>query len=117
MAIKQSEVMYKKPNAKSYFIRVPEEMYLAVQKISDEQRRSITLQGQILLGAAINRDLVSPELIEVEKENWYVTNKDDPRNAVVIAGPFSTSRDASLAREIIEKHNDRNNLWIERLER
>lgn len=62
--IKQSEIMHKPANKKSYFLRVPEEMYLEVQAIADAQRRSITLQGQILLGAAINRGLISPNDIE-----------------------------------------------------
>lgn len=64
--IRQSEIMNKPANKKAYFIRVPAEMYETIQKIADEQRRSITLQAQILLGAAINRDLVSPNDIEGE---------------------------------------------------
>lgn len=62
--IKQNEILHKRPNAKTQLIRVPDDMYREIQRIADEQRRSITLQAQILLGAAINRDLVSPKDIE-----------------------------------------------------
>ena len=65
--ITQSDIMNKPPKEKSYLIRVPADMYQAIQAIADVQRRSITLQAQILIGSAINRELVLPTDIEGDK--------------------------------------------------
>lgn len=46
---------------KTYFIRVPEDMYEEIKNHAENQKRSINMQAQILLGAALNRNLIYPD--------------------------------------------------------
>jgi hypothetical protein len=67
--IKESTVMQDstntpKSNKKAYFVRVPSELYEIIQKIAEDQGRTIQMQTQIMLGAAVNRNLVNPTAVE-----------------------------------------------------
>ena len=44
----------------AYFVRVPKDIYEAIQAAANDNDRSIQLQTHILLGAALNRGLVNP---------------------------------------------------------
>lgn len=47
-------------NKEAYFIRIPKDMYNAIKEAAENNDRSIQLQSHILLGAALNRDLINP---------------------------------------------------------
>lgn len=52
----------------AFFVRVPKDMYLAIQEAAKDNERSIQLQTQICIGAALNRGLISPEQMAVDNE-------------------------------------------------
>lgn len=56
-------------NNKVFFVRVPAELYNAIQDVAKEQGRTIQMQTQILLGAALNRGLVNPGEVIAEKKS------------------------------------------------
>lgn len=47
-------------NKEAYFIRIPKDMYQAIREAAEGNKRSIQLQSHILLGAALNRNLLDP---------------------------------------------------------
>jgi len=58
-------------NKKAYFVRIPADMYEAIQEVAQTQGRTIQMQTQILIGAALNRNLVNPS-----GETKIVTSND-----------------------------------------
>lgn len=46
---------------------------------------------------------------------WWVTNHDAPIESKRVSGPYTSSADAGLARDILEKFEDNHNYWIEEL--
>ena len=53
---------------------------------------------------------------EETPRKWWVTNKDAPADNQRVAGPFTTSSDAGVARAIVEKRDDTNTYWLECLD-
>lgn len=49
-----------KPNRGAHFVRVPKEIYDEIKVVAEQNGRTIQMQTQILLGAALNRGLVNP---------------------------------------------------------
>lgn len=78
------------------FIRVPEDMYAEIERHAKEQRRSIQMQTQILLGAALNRKLIYPESLKIDLES-----KSDELVIVV-------TNDARLAKMMIKERGIHN---------
>lgn len=52
---------------------------------------------------------------EQRRRSWWVTNKDATIDNQRVSGPYSTSEDAALARQIIEKHSGDHTFWLEQL--
>lgn len=69
---KQHHSVYTRVMTKTYFIRVPEDMYRAIEFHAKSNQRSINNQAQVILGAGLNRGLVFPEEFprgQVREEN------------------------------------------------
>lgn len=62
-------------------------------------------------------ELLMTRYEQSRNREWWVTRHDGPKNAAImkIAGPFTTSEDAGVARQQLEKAESHHNYWIEKI--